>query len=237
LNWQAPDPPGGARLCQIGAARACTGFLPFPVSAHPPRRSPKPQSLRRSVRGTAAHRISAFSTGLTRRRSMAKVGGCANGLRIACGASPLGGRSPHSLGTPIDLKPPKRMRARKTAKTLVPTRWGHLLIGNPMPLIGTRSGRLSFLVPTRWGHLLIGNIDSAINVILANCCGPHSLGKPIDWKPSDLDGLLSHQDTVTTRWLHPLIENYLLLHGIYLPQGTPLKHGERHSPGSHPDQA
>jgi len=70
----------------------------------PPRRLPKPQCLRRSARGPAAQRISAFSTGLTQHESMAKVGGCANGLRIACGAGPLGGRRHPSLVTPIDWK-------------------------------------------------------------------------------------------------------------------------------------
>ena len=70
----------------------------------PPLDSPKPQCLRRSARGLAAQGLSAFSTGLTGRPGPARVGGCANGLRIACGAGLLGVRCHHSLVTPIDWK-------------------------------------------------------------------------------------------------------------------------------------
>ena len=81
-----------------------TGICPFPTSAHPPADRPKPQCLRRSARALAAQRLSAFSTGLTPRSAAAKLGGCANGLRIACSAGPLRGRRHHSLVTPIDWK-------------------------------------------------------------------------------------------------------------------------------------
>jgi hypothetical protein len=99
-----PEGTGGLRgLGRGDGSLRRLGCWPFPVP-RTPRRTPKTQCWHRSARGFAAQRISAFSTGLTRRRSMAKVGGCANGLRIACGAGPLGGYRHHSLVTPIDWK-------------------------------------------------------------------------------------------------------------------------------------
>ncbi len=120
-----PYPPHGpgSRSCAATCHRQCAGAGLWRCAARtkrqdpgrgrpvalsqiraPPRRSPKPQVLRDPARCLAAQRISAFSTALTARPEAAKLGGCANGLRIACGASPLGGRRHHSLVTPIDWK-------------------------------------------------------------------------------------------------------------------------------------
>ncbi len=67
-----------------------------------------------------------------------------------------------------------------TRRFVVPTRWGHLLIGNKT---SSQVGGASSLpsVPTRWGHLLIGN---------RSC--PSIAEIPID---------------VPTRWGHLLIGN------------------------------
>ena len=79
----------------------------FRVLCHfraPPGGTPKLQCLRQSVRGAAAQWISAFSISLTQPRGPFKVGGCANGLRIACGTGPAEGRGHHLLVTLINWK-------------------------------------------------------------------------------------------------------------------------------------
>jgi hypothetical protein len=109
----------------------------------PPCPSPKPQCLRRSVRGPAAQWISVFSTGLTAAADAAKVGGCANGLRIACGAGTLGGRCHHLLVTPIDWK--RGLREADNAEAdghhllVTPIDWKPLWCGLAMSKWSTKS--------------------------------------------------------------------------------------------------
>ena len=52
----------------------------------------KPQCLGSLSHVLVAQRLSVFSTGLTGLPSTTKVGWCANRIRIACGAGPLGGQ-------------------------------------------------------------------------------------------------------------------------------------------------
>ena len=58
---------------------------------------------------------------------------------------------------------------------IVPTRWGHLLIGNStyqFDLIAC----FIIQVPTRWGHLLIGNLFRALQIENPNCRVPTRWG-------------------------------------------------------------
>ena len=109
-----PPPMDGPARAPLwgGCAVQGRGMLPcghwcFPLLwfCAPPLDSPKSQCLPGSPRDRAAQRISAFSTGLTGWLWPPRVRGCANSLRIACGAGPLGGRCHHSLVTPFDWKP------------------------------------------------------------------------------------------------------------------------------------
>jgi hypothetical protein len=121
---RSPAPgPGGARPGHRGSFLVSHGLSPLSTSAHPPRRSPKPQYWRDPARCLAAQGISAFSTGLTARPAAANVGGCANGPRIACGAGPLRGRRHHSLVTPIDWKLRCAKKGNKIESNVVTTRW------------------------------------------------------------------------------------------------------------------
>lgn len=77
-------------------------LLPSCTFAHPPPITKTPVFVTIGAQPCGATDLSVF-TGLTRRESLAKEGG-ANGLRIACGAGPLGNRRHHSLVKPIDWK-------------------------------------------------------------------------------------------------------------------------------------
>ena len=89
----------------------------------------------------------------------------------------LGGLPPHSLGKPIEWKLHFCVSSQCCDKNL-PTRWGNQLNGNSR--IATATAALAAL-PTRWGNQLNGNCTS--NQYCSASLSPHSLGKPIEWKP------------------------------------------------------
>ncbi len=66
-------------------------------------------------------------------------------------------------------------------------------------------------VPTRWGHLLIGNPIKVLSTIIPIIpMSPHSLGTPVDWKPLKTVTRMEEKiSIVPTRWGHLLIGNSL----------------------------
>ena len=76
-------------------------------------------NLRKSAYKKGRAEVDGVSASVMRNRLL---GGCANGPRIACGASPLEGRRHHSLVTPIDWKLPV-MAPLSPKNKKVTTRW------------------------------------------------------------------------------------------------------------------
>ena len=146
-----PVPRFGGRAVQARGMLPCghwrSALLGFRA---PPLASPRSQCLRLLPRDPAAQRISAFSTGLTGWLWPLRVGGCANGLRIACGAGPLGGRCHHSLVTPIDWK---LWKTKDTGLSPVVGHGHHSLVTPidwKLPAAGLHHHPNCWRVTTRW---------------------------------------------------------------------------------------
>ena len=68
------------------------------------------------------------------------------------------------------------------------------------------------LVPTRWGHLLIGNSTSFLIIAVLHSPSPHSLGTPIDWKPHQPIGPFGHHQQACPHSLGTPIDWKLFQH-------------------------